>query len=108
MLGFALLQMVTVNKWVRPSCSTWCSSLYLTIQLLFSSSSQVLVKTAMPIFFLFAQLSIAVVLLAVSHLFGIFVVPEYVCCRLTPGCGLERGVSRADFGCLSSFLSTGV
>jgi hypothetical protein len=32
----------------------------------------------MPVFFLFAQLAIAVVCLAVSHLFGIFVVPEYV------------------------------
>lgn len=38
--------------------------------------TQVLVKSAMPIFFLFAQLSIAVVLLGVSHLFGIFVIPK--------------------------------
>lgn len=40
--------------------------------------AQVLVKSSIPIFFLFAQLSIAVVLLCVSHVFGIFVIPKCV------------------------------
>lgn len=38
----------------------------------------------MPIFFLFAQLAIAVVCLALSHLCGIFVIPKYAALNAGP------------------------